>query len=200
MKLCKKFLSALCLLSMLLCLYWCFPLTAEAAGVGSIEGTLRSQLGKAGVDVIQTADGRKAVGFNFNGGPGEQKGLKFQLIDRRVDLSKLTSEEIHDWYQEEKPPKDYHIFLGQADAQGHYRLENVPAGDYFMVVLLPGQRDAGLPSADYRALKEYLPQWDYFEMSVVGIGSCDAFRVTIRSGGETKADYIYGAPFPVRVR
>ena len=182
----------LCLLSFAAC--------AMAADTGSVSGRVSPLVEEgSGVSRIRSADGRPGIGIAFNGGKSGQKPLKVQLIDRNIDMKELVPQEIKDWYEDGKAPAGRNIFLAQTDGKGMYRMENIPAGEYFLVFVLPDDLDAVILSADYKALRDYLPEWDYFQMAVVGVGDCDAVKVKVQAGKEVVANYIYGAPLPVSV-
>ena len=124
---------------------------------------------------------------------------RIELIKKGLDLTRLSDNVLGAWYEQGVAPADMPIFIMDADEQGHYEFKNIPAGDYFMVVVAPRMGDGMADLTRTRAgveLSKYLPNWNSFAMFTGGMRSCVVKSITVRDGESLTMNYdLSGNPF-----
>ena len=138
-------------------------------------------------------------GAHGTGGKGESRVSRVELIQKGIDFDRVPANAIDDWYQFGKQPEGIPVFIVDTDETGHYEIKDVPAGEYYMVVVAPrigdGMADLTRTNAGYN-LSKYLPNWESFAMFTGGMQSCVVREVTVSDDKDVTLDHDFsGNPF-----
>ena len=178
------------------------PAAAQEA-VGGVKGIVQMRSSNASLTAApsaypeETNQGGGSVSWNFNssGDIHPAAGNTVQLIAWDSEaLQGLTSDEIEAWYSRETLPKDRRIFQTTTGADGHYKFSNIPAGRYFLVIISrAGSSDTEKNDSPEMAaeLQKYLPNWDMYDLFVLGPHFYTVQPVDVKPGKEVSVDHLY---------
>jgi len=144
------------------------PQTVSAAGMmGQIYFPKERSVSLSGSDDM-------GVGFDLDEAMGSRKKAKeiarpeIWLIGAHIDFKTLSQDTIDAWYREKKVPAGQPIFYQETDTMGNFSIQDVPAGDYYLVVVnnyVPGN---GSDPQAVKDLAQYLPDYEMFQLFVTG--------------------------------
>ncbi|MGN0940978.1 MAG: hypothetical protein ACI4OA_04660 [Selenomonadaceae bacterium] len=165
----------------------------------SVSGVVRLNVNTGLTRMEGVNQGGMGVAIGGTGGKGESRVSRVELIQKGIDFDRVPANAIDDWYQFGKQPEGIPVFIVDTDETGHYEIKDVPAGEYYMVVVAPrigdGMADLTRTNAGYN-LSKYLPNWESFAMFTGGMQSCVVREVTVADDKDVTLDHDFsGNPF-----
>ena len=119
-------------------------------------------------------NGGMGIGMDLDKAMGNKSGnhaaarAEIWLIGADIDFKKVSADTIDAWYRDKKLPAGQPIYYQQTDEKGRFDIKDVPAGNYYLVVVnnyVPGR---GSDARAVQALADYLPDYDMFQLFVTG--------------------------------
>ena len=177
--------------------------TASAAD-GSVEGKIQGPL-DLGLDVVVRDSGRgngergtHGLGVAIGGAKTKaDRTVELQLISRAADMKALSQDELTAWYRDGIAPAGADVFITRSAGDGAYSFTGVPAGKYFLVILMPG--GGGLTgetdrTAAAQELQKFLRNWDMYQLFTIGMKLYTVRTVDVEADTVTRMDYSFAAP------
>ena len=158
---------------------------ALASASGSIVGNVYSP----GTERSMQVTGR-GVMWDLSAPQRSKSAAKAEiwLIDRALDFTAIPYPALKKWYQEGVIPENTPIYRAEADDEGRFAFQDVPAAAYYVVILDPHSRDSqSLEERNNRdELRDRLPHADEFDLFMVGVRSCLVEKVSLQDGQTVK--------------
>ncbi|WP_303817991.1 hypothetical protein [Selenomonas ruminantium] len=170
-----------------LCLW---SIAALAAAAGSITGNVYPPNTERGMKVAK-GDAGAGVMWNMTAPPNRKNTERAEiwLIERGINFVALPYASVQKWYQEKIVPANQPIYHAIADEKGQFAFKNVPAADYYVVILDPNGHEITQNLSEKMARDEFLkklPQVDEFELFMVGMRTCLVEKITLKNGQNIK--------------
>jgi len=113
------------------------------------------------------------------------KRAEIWLIERGINFNALPYNTVQKWYQNGTIPANQPIYYTKANAEGQFIFQDIPAADYYLMILDPygDELDQTLSEKLSRdELMKKLPHTDEFELFMVGMRSCLVQKITLKNG------------------
>jgi len=172
-------------LILLLCCLWAGGM-AIASAAGTITGIVYLPNSERGMHITK---GESGAGMMWDmTAPKNRKSserAEIWLIERSINFTALPYSTVQKWYQDKTIPAGQPIYRTTADEQGNFAFQDVPASDYYLVILDPfGQESSQTLSEKLNRdeLLKRLPHADEFELFMVGTRTCLVEKITLRNG------------------
>ena len=163
-----------------------FSTSSLTAASGSITGTVYLPNTERGMRIAKS-DAGAGVMWDMSAPSNRKRSERAEvwLIERSINLKALPYTTVQKWYQEKLIPAKQPIFHATADEKGQFALENIPAADYYLVILDPNGKETTQNLSDKISrdeLLEKLPHPDEFELFMVGMRACLVQKITLHDG------------------
>ena len=165
-------------------------ISAVAAAGGTITGTVHLPNTERGMH-IGRGEGGAAMMWDMSAPKNKKKTERAEiwLIDRNINFAALPYAAVQKWYQEKTIPPNQPIYHAIADEKGQFAFKDVPAADYYVVILDPNGHEITQNLSEKMARDEFLkklPQVDEFELFMVGMRTCLVEKITLKNGQNLK--------------
>ena len=111
------------------------------------------------------------------------------LIEQGINFLALPYDSVQKWYSEGVIPAKQPIYHTVTDEQGQFDFQDIPAADYYLMILNPYGHESGQNLTEKMSRDEFmqkLPHVDEFELFMVGMRSCLVQKITLRNGQNLK--------------
>lgn len=111
------------------------------------------------------------------------------LIERGINFMALPYSTVQKWYSEGAIPANQPIYHTTTDEEGQFTFQDVPAADYYLMILNPYGHESSQNLSEKMSrdeLMKKLPHVDEFELFMVGMRSCQVEKITLRNGQNLK--------------
>ena len=168
---------------------WCIG-TALAAASGSIWGNVYPPNTERGMYIAKGEAGA-GVMWNMSAPPNRKSAERAEiwLIERSINFIALPYASVQKWYQEKVIPADQPIYHAIADDKGNFSFKDVPAADYYIVILDPHGEEITQNLSEKMSRDEFLkrlPHTDEFELFMAGMRTCLVQKITLHNGQTLK--------------
>ena len=172
---------------LLFCLLLSSSLTSAS---GTISGTVHQPNTERGMHIAQ---GNAGAGMMWDmSAPKNHKNAEraeIWLIEQSINFQALPYASVQKWYQERKIPEGQPIYHMEVDEKGQFAFQDVPAADYYVMILDPNGRESSQNLTEKISRDELLrklPHTDEFELFMVGMRSCLVQKISLKNGQSIK--------------
>ena len=169
---------------LLICL-WALS-TAIASAAGSITGNVYTPNTERGMHIAKS-DAGAGMMWDMSAPKNKKKTERAEiwLIDRNINFAALPYAAVQKWYQDGIIPANQPIYHAIADEKGKFEIKDVPASDYYVMILDPNGKEGAqnlTEKVSRDELLKKLPHTDEFELFMVGMRNCLVQKITLRDG------------------
>ena len=164
--------------------------SAIAAAAGSISGIVTQPNSARGMQMTQ---GESGAGMMWDmSAPKNRKNTRqadVWLIERGINFTALPYEIVQEWYVNGTIPQNQPIYHTVTNEEGVFNFQDVPAADYYLMILDPSGQEATQNLTEKMSrdeLMKKLPHVDEFELFMVGMRSCLVQKITLKNGQNIK--------------
>ncbi|SHK40680.1 hypothetical protein SAMN05216582_103159 [Selenomonas ruminantium] len=111
------------------------------------------------------------------------------LIEQNINFHALPYASVQKWYQEGKIPEGQPIYHVEVNEKGHFTFQDVPAADYYVMILDPNGQESTQNLTEKISrdeLLQKLPHTDEFELFMIGMRTCLVQKVSLKNGQNIK--------------
>ena len=173
---------------MILCLLLSFA--SMAAANGTITGTVYPPSTERG---MRPAIGETAAGMMWDmSAPKKRKSserAEVWLIERSINFNAIPYTAIQKWYQSGTIPDKQPIYHATVNDQGKFTFQDVPAADYYIMILDPHDQEINQNLSEKLSrdeLLQKLPHTDEFELFMVGMRTCLVQKISLHNNQNLK--------------
>ncbi len=161
-------------------------ISSVAAAGGTITGTVHLPNTERGMH-IGRGEGGAAMMWDMSAPKNRKRSERAEiwLIERGINFTALPYAAVQKWYQNGTIPANQPIYHAVVNEQGQFTFQDVPAAEYYVMILDPNGKEGNQNLADKMTrdeLTKKLPHADEFELFMVGMRSCLVQKVNLRNG------------------
>lgn len=169
---------------LLICL-WALS-TAIVSASGTISGTVYTPNTERGMQIARS-DAGAGMMWDMSAPKNKKNSERAEiwLIGRNINFAAIPYDTIQKWYQQGVIPANQPIYKAAADEKGKFEFKDIPANDYYVMILDPNGKEISqnlTEKVSRDELLKKLPHADEFELFMVGMRSCLVQKVTLRDG------------------
>ena len=168
---------------LILCLLLSFA--SLAAANGTITGSVYPPSTERG---MRMAVSETAAGMMWDmSAPKKRKSserAEVWLIERSINFNAIPYTAIQKWYQSGTIPDKQPIYHATVNDQGKFTFQDVPAADYYIMILDPHDQEINQNLSEKLSrdeLLQKLPHTDEFELFMVGMRTCLVQKISLHN-------------------